>query len=48
MRVVKMVSDIGGSGYTDKLAKLNMTTLELRRWRGDMIQTWRIMTGDLV
>ena len=39
MRAVKMVSDIGGGSYTDKLAKLNMTTLEERRWRGDMIQT---------
>ena len=48
MRAVRMVSDIGGGSYTDKLAKLNMTTLEERRWRGDMIQTWRIMTGDLV
>ena len=49
MRAVKMVSDIGGGSYTDKLAKLNMTTLEERRWRGDMIQTWRIMTGkDMV
>ena len=35
--------------YTEKLAKLNLTTLEERRWRGDMIQTWRIMTGkDMV
>ena len=31
MRAVKMVSDIGGGSYTDKLAKLNMTTLEERR-----------------
>jgi ribonuclease P/MRP protein subunit RPP40 len=49
MRAVKMVSDIGGGTYTDKLAKLNLTTLEERRWRGDMIWTWRIMTGkDMV
>ena len=49
MRAVKMVSDIGGGTYTEKLAKLNLTTLEERRWRGDMIQTWRIMTGkDMV
>ena len=49
MRAVKMVSDIGGGSYTDRLAKLNLTTLEERRWRGDMIQTWRIMTGkDMV
>ena len=42
MRAVRMVSDIGGGTYTDKL---KMTTLEERRWRGDMIQTWRILTG---
>ena len=49
MRAVKMVSNIGGGSYNDKLAKLNLTTLEERRWRGDMIQTWRIMTGkDMV
>ena len=45
MRAMKMVSDIGwGQGrYTDKLAKLKWTTLEERRWRVDMIQTWRII-----
>ena len=37
------------SSYEDKLSKLNLTTLEVRRWRGDMIQTWRIMSGkDMV
>ena len=45
MRAVRMVSNIGGGTYMDKLAKLKLTTLEERRWRGDMIQTWRIMTG---
>ena len=29
----------------DKLFKLKLTTLEERRWSGDMIQTWRIMIG---
>ena len=49
IRAVKMVSNIGGGSYNDRLVKLNMTTLEERRWRGDMIQTWRIMTGkDMV
>ena len=49
MRAVKMVTDIGGGSYTDKLTRLKLTSLEERRWRGDMIQTWRIMTGkDMV
>jgi len=34
MRVVKMVSNIGKGTYSEKLAKLNLTTLEERRWRG--------------
>ena len=37
------------SKVCNKLAKLNMTTLEERRWRGDLIQTWRTMTDkDMV
>ena len=49
MRAVRMVSNIGGGSYNERLVKLNLTTLEERRWRGDMIQTWRIMTGkDMV
>ena len=48
-RAVKMVSDIGGGTYSEKLSKLNLTTLEERRWKGDMIQTLRIMSGkDIV
>ena len=45
MRAVNMVSNIGKGTYMEKLLKLEMTTLEERRWRGDMIQTWRIMSG---
>ena len=45
MRAVKMVSNIGKGSYTEKLNRLKLTTLEERRWRGDMIQTWRIMSG---
>jgi ribonuclease P/MRP protein subunit RPP40 len=45
MRAVNMVSNIGKGTYIEKLSRLNLTTLEERRWRGDMIQTWRIMTG---
>ena len=45
MRAVNMVSNIARGTYEEKLKSLNLTTLEERRWRGDMIQTWRIMTG---
>ena len=45
MRAVNMVSNIGKGSYLKKLSKLKLTTLEERRWRGDMIQTWRIMSG---
>ena len=40
-----MVSNIARGSYEDRLKELKLTTLEERRWRGDMIQTWRIMTG---
>ena len=45
MRAVRMVSNIAKGSYEERLKALNLTTLEERRWRGDMIQTWRIMTG---
>ena len=45
MRAVQMVSNIGSGSYEEKLQILGLTTLEERRWRGDMIQTWRILTG---
>ena len=45
MRAVGMVSNIPRGSYEERLRKLNLTTLAERRWRGDMIQTWRIMTG---
>ena len=44
-RAVSMVSSIARGSYEDRLKELKLTTLEERRWRGDMIQTWRIMTG---
>ena len=36
-----MVSNIGKGTYREKLFKLEQNTLVERRWRGDMIQTWR-------
>ena len=40
-----MVSNIPRGTYEQRLQSLSLTTLEERRWRGDMIQTWRIMSG---
>ena len=48
-RAIRMVSNLRGRTYEERLAKLGMVTLETRRLRGDMIQTFRIMSGiDLV
>ena len=44
-RAVKMVSNIRGRTYEERLAELGMVTLETRRQRGDMIQTFKIMSG---
>ena len=40
-----MVSGLKGRSYLDKLKEVNLTTLEERRERGDMIQTFRIVQG---
>ena len=48
-RAVKMVSNLMGRTYEERLAELGMVTLETRWLRGDMLQTFRIMAGiDLV
>ena len=44
MRAVRMVSNLKRGTYEEKLKSLNLTTLEERRWRGDMIQTWIILS----
>ena len=44
-RAVSMVSNLKGKTYEGKLAELGMVTLETRRKRGDMIQTFKIMSG---
>ena len=44
-RAVSMVSNLRGGSYEEKLAELGMVTLETRRNRGDMIQTFKIMAG---
>ena len=44
-RAVNMVSNLRGRTYEEKLSELGMVTLETRRRRGDMIQTFKIMSG---
>ena len=44
-RAVRMVSGLEGKDYEDRLKEVGLTTLEARRERGDMIETWKILTG---
>jgi ribonuclease P/MRP protein subunit RPP40 len=46
-RAVMMVTNIRGS-YEERLAVLKIRTLEERRTRGDMIETFKILTGKSV
>ena len=45
MNATKMVKDIRKMEYEQRLRWLKMTTLEIRRLRGDMIETWKILNG---
>ena len=45
MRAVDFVSGLKGSTYEEKLKELNLQTLENRRIRADMIQTFKIVNG---
>ena len=44
-RALRMVSNLRGRTYETRLEEVGMTSLEDRRVRGDMITTYRIMTG---
>ena len=44
-RAIRMISNLRGRCYQDRLKEVGMTTLEERRRRGDMIATYRILTG---
>ena len=48
-RAMRMISNLKGRSYQDRLKEVGITTLEERRRRGDMIAAYRILTGkDLV
>ena len=44
-RFVRMLSDVQGQTYEEKLADAGLTTLKERRKRGDMIETFKTMNG---
>ena len=43
-RATKQVSDLKNLEYPDRLKKLKLPTLLYRRMRGDMIETYKILT----
>jgi len=45
IRMVGMVSGLKGRNYQEKLKELGLQTLETRRRRFDMIQTFKILKG---
>ena len=44
-RATKIVPALRNLPYAERLRRLNLTTLEERRIRGDMIETYKILTG---
>ena len=46
-RFTRMVSGMGNLTYEERLAKLGLTTLQDRSVRGDMIETYKILTDKV-
>ena len=44
-RATRMIWDCMGMSYCDRLKKLNVTTLETRRIRADLLEVFKIMKG---
>ena len=44
-RATKMVYDFKNMNYEKRLDKLNMFSLQHKRMRGDMIETYKILSG---
>ena len=44
-RFVRMLSDVKGESYEEKLKAVGLTSLSERRTRGDMIETFKTMRG---
>ena len=46
-RAVRMVSGLHGLTYEEKLKELKLPSLVARRKRGDMLQVWKVLNGDV-
>ena len=46
-RFTRLANDIGLLAYSDRLAKIKLTTLGERRIQGDLIKTFKIVNGKL-
>ena len=44
-RATKLIADCKAYSYEDRLKKVNLTTLETRRERADMIEVWKIINN---
>jgi ribonuclease P/MRP protein subunit RPP40 len=44
-RATKLIPELRHLDYRERLKALNLTTLEIRRLRGDLIQVFKIMKG---
>ena len=44
-RATRLVPELRNLEYSERLKALNLTTLEERRRRGDLIETYKILTG---
>ena len=44
-RATRLVSSMRNLSYEERLRRLGLTTLVERRYRGDMIETYKILTG---
>ena len=44
-RAIMMVTNLRGRSYEERLAELEMVTLEKRRLRGDLIQAYKVLSG---
>ena len=46
-RFTRRVSGMGSLPYEERLKQLGLTTLQARRERGDMVETYKILTGKV-
>ena len=46
-RFTRQVSGMGNLPYEERLDRLGLTTLQARRERGDMIESFKIITGKV-